>query len=158
MGKNGNIHPSRIFKTEDDLLKAWNEYKADLKEQAKEWLKVQYVGKEGDRKTDAQKVPMTMEGFERFCYNNYGCVNQYFDNQDDMYTDFLTICSHIRKEIRENQIIGGMLGFYNPSITARLNNLVDRKDVKSDDKPLQEAQVILPDGMNLDDYLSKKGL
>lgn len=119
-------HPTRIFKEPKDLEKAFNEYKEDLKEQAKDWLKIQYVGKDGNRMADAQKVPMTMEGFERYCYNNYGCVNQYFDNQDGYYTDFLTICSRVRKEIRENQITGGLLGFYNPSITQRLNSLVDK--------------------------------
>jgi len=128
MAKNGNIHPTRIFQTPDELKKAWEEYKLDLKEQSNDWVKVQYVGKEGDRKTDAQKLPYTMEGFERFCYDNYGCVNQYFDNKKDYYNDFVTICSRIKREIRENQITGGLLGFYNPSITQRLNGLTDKKE------------------------------
>lgn len=128
MAKNGNIHPTRIFKTPDDLLKAWNEYKEDLKEQAKEWLKVQYVGKDGERKTDAQKVPLTLEGFKRFCRENYGEVQHYFDNTEGYYDDFCVICTRIREEIRENQIIGGMLGFYNPSITQRLNNLKEQQE------------------------------
>lgn len=119
-------HPTRIFHKPEDLEKAFNEYKEDLKEQSKEWLKIQYVGKDGERKADGQKVPMTMEGFERYCYNNYGCVNHYFDNKEGYYTDFGTICSRVRKEIRENQITGGLLGFYNPSITQRLNSLVDK--------------------------------
>ena len=112
----------------EELEKAFNEYKEDLKKQSNEWLKIQYVGKDGDRKEEPQKVPMTMEGFERFCYKNYGCVNQYFDNKDDYYVDFVTICSRVRKEIRENQIIGGLLNFYNPSITQRLNNLADKTE------------------------------
>ncbi|MGB0896894.1 MAG: hypothetical protein ACPGRW_06200 [Flavobacteriaceae bacterium] len=158
MGKNGNIHPTRIFKTPEDLQKAFNEYKEDLKEQANEWVKVQYVGKDGERKAEPQKVPMTMEGFERFCYNNYGCVNQYFDNQDGYYTDFLTICSRVKREIRENQITGGLLGFYNPSITQRLNNLVDRKDVESGGKSLADSKIVTPNGMNLDDYIKSKDI
>ncbi|WP_407475390.1 terminase small subunit [Elizabethkingia anophelis] len=131
MAKNGNIHPTRIFKKPEDLENAFNEYKEDLKEQSNEWVRIQYVGKEGDRKSDPQKVPMTLEGFERFCYNNYGCVGQYFDNKDGLYGDFVAICSRIRSEIRENQIIGGLLGFYNPSITQRLNGLTDKTDVTS---------------------------
>ncbi|MDV3685283.1 hypothetical protein CMU45_02675 [Elizabethkingia anophelis] len=131
MAKNGNIHPTRIFKNPEELEKAFIEYKEDLKEQANEWVRIQYVGKEGDRKSDPQKVPMTLEGFERFCYNNYGCVGQYFDNKDGLYGDFVAICSRIRSEIRENQIIGGLLGFYNPSITQRLNGLTDKTDVTS---------------------------
>ncbi len=131
MAKNGNIHPTRIFKSPNELETAWNEFKEDLNEnQAKEWLRIQYVGRDGERKTDAQKVPKTMEGFERFCYNNYGCVNQYFDNKDGYYDDFVTICSRIKKEIREDQIIGGLLGFYNPSITQRLNGLTDKSETR----------------------------
>jgi len=120
------MHPTRIFKSPEEIEKAFNEYKENLKEQANEWLKVQYVGKDGDRKTDAQKLPYTMEGFEIYCYNKYGCVEQYFKNQDNYYDDFIPICSRVKKEIRENQITGGLLGFYNPSITQRLNNLTER--------------------------------
>lgn len=120
------MHPSRIFKSPDELSDAWAKYKEDLREQSKEWVKVQYVGKDGDRMEDPQKVPMTMEGFERFCFDNYGNVGQYFDNKDGYYEDFVAICSRIKKEIRENQIIGGLLGFYNPSITQRLNNLKEQ--------------------------------
>jgi hypothetical protein len=123
------MHPTRIFKTPDELEIAWGEYKESLKEQAKEWLKVQYVGKDGDRVTDALKLPYTLEGFNVFCYENYGLVKQYFKNQDSLYNDFIPICSHIREEIRSNQITGGLLGVFNPSITQRLNGLTDKKEI-----------------------------
>lgn len=123
------MHPTRIFKTPEDLENAFNLYKKDLELQSEQWQKVQYVGKEGQRMSDGQKVPMTKEGFERFCYNNFGCVNQYFDNKEGYYNEFVTICSRISSEIRENQIIGGLLGFYNPSITQRLNSLSDKKEI-----------------------------
>jgi len=119
------MHPTRIFKTPDELEHAWKLYKEDLLIQATDWLKIQYVGKEGQRMTDAMKLPYTMDGFEVFCYNNYGCVEQYFKNKDGYYTEFVPICSHIKKEIRSNQITGGLLGVYNPSITQRLNSLQD---------------------------------
>jgi len=119
------MHPTRIFKTPDELEHAWKLYKEDLLVQATDWLKIQYVGKEGQRMTDAMKLPYTMDGFEVFCYNNYGCVEQYFKNKDGYYTEFVPICSHIKKEIRSNQITGGLLGVYNPSITQRLNSLQD---------------------------------
>ncbi len=128
------MHPTRIFKDELALKIAWAEYKADLIQQGEDWKKVQYVGKDGERVTDDLKVPMTMEGFERFCYNNYGCVEQYFKNQDGLYDDFIPICSYIRKEIRENQIIGGLLGVYNPSITQRLNGLTEKTQTEHSGK------------------------
>jgi len=123
-------HPTRIFKSVKDLEKAWNEFKEDLKVQAINWPKVQYVGKEGDRKVDYPVIPYTMEGFERYCHENYGYVEQYFKNKDMLYDDFVPICSRIRKEIREQQIIGGLLGVYNPSITQRLNGLTEKQSIE----------------------------
>jgi len=131
------MHPTRIFKKPEELKEAWLAYKEAIEIESKQWLKVQYVGKDGDRKTDAQKVPYTLEGFKRFCRENYGEVEQYFSNQDGYYEDFIGICRHVREEIRENQIVGGMLGFYNPSITQRLNGLVDKTETKVDiEKPI----------------------
>ena len=127
-------HPTRIFKTPEELEKAFNEFKEDLKEQANEWLRVQYVGRDGDKVEDPQKVPMTMEGFRIFCRPRYGCVKQYFDNKDNLYNDFVTICSHITEEVRNNQIIGGLLGFYNASITQRLNNLKEQVETEQINK------------------------
>ena len=128
------MHPTRIFKEPEDVLKAFEEYKSDLLKQSKEWVKIQYVGKDGDRVAEPQKVPMTFEGFKRYCRKNYGEVEQYFTNQDEYYNDFIGICRAIKEEIRENQIIGGLLNFYNPSITQRLNNLSEKTETKQVDK------------------------
>ena len=43
--------------------------------------------------------------------------------------DFIGVCRAINEEIRECQIIGGMLGIYNTSITQRLNNLTEKHEV-----------------------------
>ena len=122
------MHPTRIFKTAHELELAWTAYKEHLKTEASEWMKIQYVGKEGERKEDPFKLPYTLDGFEVFCYKNYGCVEQYFKNQDGYYDEFIPICTYIRKEIRENQITGGLLNVFNPSITQRLNGLADKKE------------------------------
>jgi len=122
------MHPTRIFKTPEELYKAFEEYKANLDIEAEKWLKVQYVGKEGERVTDKYKLPYTFEGFKVFCYKDYGNVEQYFINRNDLYAEFVSICSRIKEEIRDNQILGGMLGVYNPSITQRLNGLTDKTE------------------------------
>ena len=119
------MHPTRVFRSPDELEIAWKAYKEDLIIQANDWLKVQYVGKDGMRMTDELKLPYTMDGFEVFCYENYGDVENYFRNKDGYYDDFTAICSHIKKVIRANQITGGMLGVFNTSITQRLNNLAE---------------------------------
>lgn len=122
------MHPTRIFNEPKDLDKVWESFKENLKEQAKEWVKVQYVGKDGTRVAEPTKVPLTLEGFKRFCRKDYGEVEQYFTNQGDYYNDFVGICRAIKEEIRENQIIGGLLGFHNPSITQRLNGLTEKTE------------------------------
>lgn len=136
MAKNGNIHPSRIFRSPDELEQAWELYKKNLEEvESKDWQKVQYVGKEAQRMSDDYKLPYSMDDFEVYCYENYGCVEQYFKNKDGYYEDFVPICSYIKKAIRANQIRGGLLGVYNPSITQRLNNLVEKVEDVTPDKP-----------------------
>ena len=130
------MHPTRIFKSSEELEKAWKAFKNSLKEQAKEWPKVQYVGKDGHRAIDYPVVPYTLEGFKRYCREHYGEVEQYFTNQDGYYDDFIGICTRVREEIREQQIIGGMLGFYNSSITQRLNGLTDKKEIDHNMPPL----------------------
>lgn len=72
--------------------------------------------------------PLTLEGFENFCANNdiIEDLSQYFANTENRYTEYQTICRRIRKTIRQDQIEGGMAGIYNPSITQRLNGLVEK--------------------------------
>jgi len=126
------MHPTRIFKTPEDLEQAFTEYKLSLKETAKKWEKIQYVGKDGSKKTDYPKLALSLDGFEVWYYNeNKKFIGQYFDNKLKYYDDFVAICSHIRKEIRADQIQGGLLGFYNPSITQRLNNLKEQSDINT---------------------------
>ena len=126
------MHPTRIFKHPDELQKAWEGYKQSLLDKAKDQPKVQYVGKDGKRVEDYPVLPLTMDGFEVYCYDNHGVVHHYFSNTDNYYDDFCSICSHIKKQIREHQITGGMLGQFNPSITQRLNGLVEKQHIDND--------------------------
>lgn len=78
------------------------------------------------------KRPLTIEGFENWCADNeiIEDLGHYFANTDNRYEDYCTICSRIKKAIRQDQIEGGMCGIYNPSITQRLNGLVDKKETE----------------------------
>ena len=128
---------TKNIETPERMWEHFQAYKEDLKEKESEWEKVQYVGKDGDRVTDNPKLPLTFEGFKRFCWEKgIGYVEQYFVNQDKLYDDYMGVCSHIKNCIRENQITGGLLNFYNPSITQRLNGLVDQKSIDIKEQPL----------------------
>lgn len=131
------MHPKRIFKEPKEILKAFEEYKQHLEIERTKWEKVQYIGRDGNRVIDYPKLPYTYEGFKRYCRNNYGEVQHYFENTLNYYDEFCDICSRIKEEIREDQITGGLLGFYNPSITQRLNNL--RENVETDIKTNGES-------------------
>ena len=136
MEKQKKPHPTRIFKTPEELLKVWNEYKEDVEEQECKWQKIQYVGKDGERVSDPVKIPYTLEGLKRYCWDKeIGDISSYFTNDRDLYNDFTTICSRIKNEIREHQIIGGMNGFFNASITQRLNGLADKKELDVKGEP-----------------------
>lgn len=133
----------RNFESPDEMLKAFEDYKLDLEIQSEDWLRVQYVGKEGSRVTDKYKLPMTIEGFNIYCRKEgFGTVKDYFKNLNNQYEDFSPICSQISEEIRNNQIIGGMLGVFNPSITQRLNGLTEKQDVTNTIKLGKEIEEI----------------
>lgn len=126
MAKNGNIHPTRIFKHPEELLKVFEEYVVWIEEvESKKWQKIQYVGKDGTQKKDAYIVPLSFDSFSVYCYSRYGVVKQYFENPLGYFDDFIEVCSHIKERIRANQVTGGLLGVFNPSITQRLNNIVE---------------------------------
>ena len=84
------------------------------------------------------RVPLTIEGFEMYCFNQ-GVINDlsnYFANSNNLYADYSTICTRVRKAVRNDQIEGGMVGQYNPSITQRLNNLVEKTQTEIVEQPL----------------------
>jgi hypothetical protein len=57
------------------------------------------------------------------------------------YEDYRTICKCIEDEIRTDQIEGGMVGQYNPSITQRLNGLTEKQDVTTNGESINEIKV-----------------
>jgi hypothetical protein len=84
------------------------------------------------------RVPLTIEGFEMYCFNEgiISDLSNYFANSNNMYNDYSTICTRVRKAVRNDQIEGGMVGQYNPSITQRLNNLIERTETTNIEQPL----------------------
>lgn len=87
-----------------------------------------FVGKDGDEVFRKKERPLTMEGFQNYLDDQdvITDVTDYFENKEGRYKDFIRICSRIRRRIRQDQIEGGMAGIYNPSITQRLNGLVEK--------------------------------
>ena len=118
-------------------VKMWElflEYKKEVKDNPT--LVQDYVGKDAEMVYREKERPLIDKGFFNFCRRKIGCVRQYFENQDKLYDEYITICRAIREEIDEDQLNGGMTNIYNPSITQRLQKLTDRHDVTSEDKAI----------------------
>jgi DNA-packaging protein gp3 len=93
-----------------------------------------YVGAMATEVSRQKQRPLTIEGFNVWLSTNtiIQTINDYFGNKNDAYGDYSDVCSRIKNSIRANQIEGGMVGIYNPSITQRLNNLVEKQEVKTE--------------------------
>ena len=124
----------RNLNSPEQLYELFIRYKQDVK--ANPRIKSVFGGKEFEERAEPLERPLTMEGFEVFCWDEVGQVEQYFKNVDKRYEEYIPICSRIRKEIREDQITGGMVGQYNASITQRLNNLKEQIEQTNIEQPL----------------------
>ena len=122
----------RNIETPELMYQLFKEYIVETKSnpfKIKDW-----VGKDAKEIKREKEKPLTLEGFENYCFDK-GIINDlgdYFSNKNERYSEFATICSRIRKIIRQDQIEGGMANIYNPSITQRLNGLADKQEVKQD--------------------------
>ena len=118
----------KSIKSPEEMYELFTRYKKFCKSnpfKVKDW-----VGGMGKPVTRLKERPLTMEGFECFGWDNRITIEHYFYNKDNAYQEFCGICSRIKREIRDEQIAGGMAGLYNPSITQRLNSLVEKTDNK----------------------------
>lgn len=108
----------------------FEDYKTETK--SKPLLIKDWVGKDAYCVQREKERPLTMEGFEVYCYKQHiiNDLSQYFANLDERYSAFIDICRAIKKEIRLDQIEGGMAGIYSTSITQRINNLVEKTETE----------------------------
>jgi hypothetical protein len=118
----------KYIETPEILWELFIQYKTDCK--SKPIKKMDFKGVKGDKVYYELERPLTIEGFENYLADKeiIGDLSHYFANTNDAYSDYLTICARIRRNVREDQIAGGMAGIYNPSITQRLNGLVDKQE------------------------------
>lgn len=124
----------KYIETPEKMWELFCQYKQWAKDNP---IKVQdFVGKDGAEVHREKERPLTMEGFECFVMDNselsYPDLTEYFEAKNESYRSYFPICSRIRREIRNEQIVGGMVGIYNPSITQRLNGLVDKQEQKQE--------------------------
>lgn len=130
----------KLIESPEKMWQLFVAYKESAK--SKPILVQDFVGKDGQEVRRERERPLTMEGFENYCFENdiINDLGDYFSNKDNKYSEFSTICRAIRRMIREDQISGGMAGIYNPSITQRLNNLTESTQTKTEG--LQKIEIV----------------
>jgi hypothetical protein len=126
----------KYIETPEKMWELFCEYRKEKK--ANPILVQDFVGKDGFEVDRKKERPLTMEGFEVWCFENdiISDLSKYFANTDNKYSEYCAICHTIRKTIRADQIEGGMSGIYNPSITQRLNGLTDKSEMTVKEQPL----------------------
>lgn len=112
----------------DILWQYFLEYKKKVKENP--IIVGDWVGKDADHVYREKEKPLTFIGFQNYLDDEdiITDVTDYFENKDNRYSDFVRICSRIKRNIKQDQIEGGMANIYNASITQRLNGLVDKTE------------------------------
>jgi hypothetical protein len=120
----------KLIETPEILWEHFKEYKKETK--SKPYIIKDWVGKDSNEVYREKERPLTIEGFECWLLDQeiIGDLSHYFANTNNKYENYLTICSRVKKAIRQDQIEGGMAGVYNPSITQRLNSLVEKSQTE----------------------------
>jgi len=116
----------KYIETPEKMWELFEAYQHHIKDNP--ILQNDFAGKDADEVTRKRERPLTMEGFQNYLDQEdvITDVTDYFENKQNRYSNFIRICLRIRRTIRQDQIEGGMVGIYNPSITQRLNGLVEK--------------------------------
>lgn len=115
----------------EEMWQLYQDYKVFAKSNP---FKVQdYVGKDGVMVYREKERCLSKEGFSTYL-NDIGVIHDpydYFFNTGGRYEEFKGVCSRIMRDIRREQIEGGMAGIYSQSITQRLNGLTEKTETQS---------------------------
>lgn len=124
----------KYIDTPEKMWELFEAYKKEVKGNPRKMS--EFHGKDGEERIKPLERPLTLAGFENYVFSQdlNTDLSHYFSNKDKRYSDYVGICSRIRKIIRQDQIEGGMVGQYNSSITQRLNGLTDKQEVKTEGK------------------------
>jgi hypothetical protein len=130
---------TKNIETPEKMWEHFLAYKKQVKDNpiiVKDW-----VGKDATDVFREKEKPLTFIGFQNYLDDQeiITDVTDYFENKDNRYSDFIRICSRIKRNIQDDQIAGGMVGIYNPSITQRLNGLTDNVDLTTKGKEIQTS-------------------
>jgi len=130
MGKN------KYIESPEKMWELFQAYKKEVKSNPR--IIVEYHGRNGEKREKPLEVPLTIAGFSNYLREKDVTTNlhDYMANTNDAYGDYSNICRAIKENVRQDQIEGGMVGQYNPSITQRLNGLKEHTDHTIKEQPI----------------------
>jgi len=126
----------------------WEHFEAYKKDTKSKPIKVNdFVGKDGNKVFREHERPLTFEGFQNWLDDKdiITDVTDYFENKESRYSEFVRVCTRIKRTIRQDQIEGGMASIYNPSITQRLNGLKESTETVVRTQPLFGPEINQPE-------------
>lgn len=123
---------NKYIESPQQYQEIWEAYKKSVKDNPRE--KHVFVGKDGLSANEKRERPLTWDGFEVFTmlegYNNSADLSEYCNESNPSYVDYLPLSRAFKKEIRADQIDGGMTNIYNANITASLNGLKQQTETE----------------------------
>ena len=116
-----------------------------------DWDGQNWVGKYGEEVVVKKRVPFSLKGLCIFL----GVSSHYFSEFKKTQTflanpEFLEVYTWAEDVIQTQQIDGGLLGYYNASLTARLNGLTDKQDITSGGETLKPTIVVQSEQCKID--------
>src|SRR3990167_1182577 len=132
MPKKQKSQAPKKIPTPEIFLEMFEIYRFEVK--SAPFLVHDFVGKDGNEVYRQKEKCLTIEGFELYIEAEFGIgqTQQYFENREGRYSEFVSVIRPIRKIIREDQIAGGMANVYNANLTARLNALSENIETKGE--------------------------
>ena len=121
----------KYIETPEKMWELFEAYKKEVKDNPK--LVQDYVGKDAEMVYREKERPLTMVSFECYVMDHtkitYPDLTEYFEGKNESYKDYFPISSRIRREISKDLLDGGLVMIYSQNLSARLENLVDKKEV-----------------------------
>jgi len=127
----------KYIETPDELYSLFLNYVFDTKSRTRRIPKATNKGMQYEEHIP----PLTIDGFKTYCNKKGSDINRYWNNVGGSYSEYVTIITHIKDEIRQDQIEGALVGQYQQNIVARLNGLTEKTDVTTNGKDLNEIKI-----------------
>ena len=105
----------KYIETPEKLYEVFLKYAEDTKSRVRRIPKATNKGVQYEEHTP----PLTIDGFKTYCNKSGYDINRYWYNVDNSYSEYVSIVTRIKEEIRNDQIEGALVGQYQQNIVDR---------------------------------------